>query len=247
VARRATYVQQQRNTADEAAAGILVLDAGNWLVGDRDPARATQGRTSVEAMNRLGYDAAALGSSDLELGPMVIQQRIEQASFPVVSANAYYSDSGAPLAAPYTIVPLDNHNIAIIGITGSTPKRSILIREPVEAARAAVTEVGDRANIVIILSNVGEELNRRIAAEIPGVDLVIGAAGRALTQPLETDNGILVQADQTSPGHAGRFLGVAELHFDGQGNVADISWQRVGLLPEIPDDPALRAWIDEQN
>lgn len=246
MARRATYIQQQRETANSAADHILVLDAGNWLVGDRDPARSTQGRTSVEAMNRLGYDTAALGTSDLELGPKVVRQRIEEANFPVVSANAFDSASGTPLAEPYTIVALDNHNVAIIGITGFTPKRSIQIREPVEATRAAVTEVDDQADIVIVLSNVGEDVNQQIAAEVPGVDVVIGGAGRVHTEPLETDNGILVQADQASRGHAGRVLGVAELHFDSQGDVAEISWQRVSLLPEIPDDPALRAWIAEQ-
>jgi 5'-nucleotidase len=243
VARRATYIQRQH----EAAEHVLLVDAGNWLVGDRDPARSTQGRTSVEAMNRLGYDAAALGSSDVALGLPVLRQRIEEAAFPVLSANAFASDSGAPLADAYTILTVGDHAVAIVGITGSASQPSILIREPVEAAHAVVAEVGDQADIVIVLANVSEEVNQRLAAEVPGVDLVIGAAGRARTEPLATDNGLLVQVDQASPGHAGRYVGVAKLRFDSQGEVTDLSWQRVGLLPEIPDDPALRAWVDQQG
>lgn len=224
-----------------------MLDAGNWLVGDRDPARATQGRTSVEVLNQLDYDAAALGSSDLALGTDVLRQRIAEANFPVLSANAFDNASGDLLAEPYTVAAMDDHHVAVIGISGPTSASSIRVAEPVAAARDAVAEVGKQADVVIILSNAGEELNRQIAAEVSGVDLVIAAAGQARGEPLTTDNAILLQADQASLGHAGRVVGVAELHFDKQGAVADIDWQRVTLTPEFPDDPAMRAWIDQQS
>ena len=64
VARRATTINQEKKKNPYT----LVLDAGDSLVGDQDPALKTQGKSSVEAMNRLGYDAMALGPGDLALG-----------------------------------------------------------------------------------------------------------------------------------------------------------------------------------
>ena len=65
VARRATAISLERQRAEH----VLVLDAGNSLLNDRDPARKTKGQTSVEAMNRMGYNAVALGMLDLTSSP----------------------------------------------------------------------------------------------------------------------------------------------------------------------------------
>lgn len=62
-------------------------------------------------------------------------------------------------------------------------------------------------DVIIVLPNAGEAVTQAIASQIPGVDLVIGAAGNATPRSVQTDGAMLVQADQASPGHAGRFVG----------------------------------------
>ena len=84
VARRATTINQEKKKNPYT----LVLDAGDSLVGDQDPALKTQGKSSVEAMNRLGYDAMALGPADLALGLETLRARMAEAKFPMLSANA---------------------------------------------------------------------------------------------------------------------------------------------------------------
>jgi hypothetical protein len=59
--------------------------------------------------------------------------------------------------------------------------------------------------------------------------------------------GVLVlHADQATPGHAGRKLGIARLTFDAGGRLVAQEWQGVDLTPEIPDDPALATWVQQQ-
>ena len=55
-------------------------------------------------MNMLGYDAMVLGVHDFDFGQAVLRQRIEEAAFPILSANISYADSGASFATPCVIL-----------------------------------------------------------------------------------------------------------------------------------------------
>ena len=86
MARRATLIDGVRADADHS----LVLDAGNALINDRQPAVRTRGATSVDALNRMGYDAVALGLTDVtQLSLDELRARLAEARFPMVSANVY--------------------------------------------------------------------------------------------------------------------------------------------------------------
>ncbi len=63
VTRRAAVIRKER----EKATHMLVLDAGDSLLNNQQPAKGTRGKTSIEAMNKMGYDAMALGMLDLSL------------------------------------------------------------------------------------------------------------------------------------------------------------------------------------
>ncbi|MBS1254152.1 MAG: Trifunctional nucleotide phosphoesterase protein YfkN [Anaerolineales bacterium] len=236
-------IEQQRQASEH----ILVLDAGNFLIGDRDPAVRTQGQTSVELMNLMGYDVVALGAKDLELGPDVLKQRITEAKFTVLSANAIDVNTGSRFVDPFTIVEIDQYRIGIVGISGALATDQIQVHDPLRATRAAVAQLASQTDIIIVLSNAGDNLNRSIAAQIPDVDFVIGAAGRVTPRIVEAGGGLFVQADQASPGHAGRYVGVADLQIDSQGNLLESKWERVVLSPEIADDPEFLQWAAEHR
>ena len=78
-----------------------MLDSGNSLIGDLNPAKRTQGASSVAIMNLMGYDAMALGAGDLSMGLDVIRQRQAEAKFPFLSANAVVSGTTELVATPY--------------------------------------------------------------------------------------------------------------------------------------------------
>jgi 2',3'-cyclic-nucleotide 2'-phosphodiesterase (5'-nucleotidase family) len=82
---------------------VLVLDAGNSLTGDQDPARRTLGATSVAVMNMMGYDAIGLGPSDLTLGLATLRKRMDESQFAVLSANAVESTTGELITDPYLL------------------------------------------------------------------------------------------------------------------------------------------------
>lgn len=244
MARRATAIAQQR----QQNPFVLVLDAGDSLVGDQDPARRTQGASSIEAMNRLGYDASALGLADLSLGLSVLRQRSAEAKFDLLSANAVVSSTGEMLFRPYVLRRIAGHRIALVGLSNGPGTAGIAVRDPVAAAQTAVAAARQEADIVLLLSHAGPATDRRIAAEVMGLAAIIGGGTAVLAEPWVSPTGVpAFYADQPSPGHAGRYLGIATLSFDAQGKLLGHRWQRLALGPEIADDPALAAWVQEQS
>lgn len=224
-----------------------MLDAGDSLVGDQDPARRTQGQTSITAMNMMSYTAMALGPQDLALGPAVLRQRMAEARFAILSANAVVSATGRPVATPYIIRELGGHRVAIVGLSGGKDTAEIAVRDPTQTAQAMVTELAGQADIVILLSHAGAAVDQQMADTVSGVDLIVSGGAPMLAAPWRSEKtgALVVRADQASPGHAGRVLGIARLSFDSRGQVVGQTWQALPLSPEIADDPAMTAWVNQ--
>lgn len=239
MARRATLIKQERAQAEH----LLLLDAGDSLMGDSNPARHTQGQTSVEAMNLMSYDAMALGEGDLALGLKVMEQRMAEAKFLFLSANAVRADTEKLLAQPYVVREIGGHQVGIIGLTGPAQAPGVRVLDPLETARNAVAEVGEQADVIILLSHAGVDTDLAIADTVPEIDLIVSGGSQALAQPSQGKAGALVvHAEVSSPGHAGRYVGVARLQFDGEGRLTMHQWEAVLLMPDFADDPELAAW-----
>jgi 5'-nucleotidase len=245
VARRATRIAQERNKGG----AVLLLDAGDSLAGDQDPARKTQGQTSVAAMNLLGYDAMTLGPQDLALGPAVLRQRMAEARFAFLSANAVVSATGKLVATLFVIRELGGHKVALVGLSGGNGTSEIVVRDPVETAKSVVVQVKGQADVVILLSHAGASVDRQIADAVPGIALIVSGGPLALPAPWQSEKTgtLVVHADEAQPGHAGRVMGVATLAFDPRGELVRQDWQRAAIVDSIPDDPAMAAWVQQQS
>lgn len=243
VARRATEIKAEKSSNKS----VLVLDAGNSLVGDRDPGLKTQGGSGVEAMNRMGYDAMALGAQDLTLGPAALKQRIAEAKFAVLSANAVDAKTNELIGQPYVIREIGGHRVAIIGLSGAGDQDTVTVRDPVEAAKATVGELAGKADVIIVLSHAGVETDEKIADTVLGIDVIVGSGSGMLPDPWKSNvTGTLRwQADSGSQGHAGRNVGIGQLKIDSFGKLVDNSWRRQAMGPDVTGDPDMSAWVEE--
>ena len=89
-------------------------------------------------MNLMGYDAMAIGPKDVAAGLELLQARLSEAEFAVVSANLMVS--GKLLAQPYVLLEKDGIKIAIIGLTSpdGQASESVQVLDPLETARQYV-------------------------------------------------------------------------------------------------------------
>lgn len=200
-------------------------------------------------MNLMGYDAMVLGPADLALGLDVVRQRVSEAEFAVLSADAVVSTTGELVATPYTLRTFGDHKVALIGLSGRSKAPEIAVRDPLEAVQATVEEAAAQADVVILLSHAAASINQEIAVAVPEVDVIVSGGQIQLASPWwdEKTGTLFLHADEASPGHAGRMIGVAHLAFDVEGTLVAQTWQRLALGPEIADDPAMTQWAQEQT
>jgi len=247
VARRATTIK----AAKASAQYFLLLDAGNSLSNEftttAEVPVANGGKTAVEILNRLGYDAVALGDLDLHMGRTALQERLaELKGVEMVSANVTDKATGKLLVKPYVVKELGGHRIALIGITAPVKDDpDFAVAPPLDAAREYVGKAKAEADIIILLSNAGAEANKTIAAQVPDIDLIISGGPDQLDQPAQpTPNSLVVQADLSSSGHAGRYIAKLQATFDPSGKLIGQDWQKVELGPSVADDPSIKLWVD---
>ena len=74
---------------------VLLVDAGD-AIQDNNLVNFSKGKTAIDFMNAVGYDAMTLGNHEFDYGSDVTLARIKQAKFPIVSANIIVDATGKP-------------------------------------------------------------------------------------------------------------------------------------------------------
>ncbi|MCD6553152.1 MAG: bifunctional metallophosphatase/5'-nucleotidase [Anaerolineae bacterium] len=254
MARRATKIKEER----AASPYVLLLDAGNSIYGDQALTQITQGRVVITAMNLMGYDAMALGAGDFRLGLEVLQARIAEARFPILSANVLAADTRQPFVTPYVIKKVGGYRIAILGLTDvgeietilGQDARALKLLDPLETARRTVAELCPQADVLIVLSHLGTQLNRQLADTVPGIDVIVG--GLVAEWPKEpwrsqVNGTLLVEAEIPSTGYAGRQIGVLRLQLEGAHGITGYTWENVTITPDYSDDPDMSALLERYS
>jgi 2',3'-cyclic-nucleotide 2'-phosphodiesterase (5'-nucleotidase family) len=105
---------------------FLILSGGDMWTG---PAISTwfDGQSMAEVMNEMGYTAAAVGNHEFDFGLESLQQRAGESTFPFLSANIRYRDSGETPTdlgiQPFVVVEANGIQVGIVGLTTtSTPR-----------------------------------------------------------------------------------------------------------------------------
>ncbi|MFD4505160.1 bifunctional metallophosphatase/5'-nucleotidase [Streptomyces sp. NPDC058457] len=130
LARISTLVEQVRK--EKGRCNTLLLDAGDTIQGTPltyyyakvDPITAKGGpvHPMAQAMNAIGYDAAALGNHEFNYGIETLRKFEDQLRFPLLGANAVDAKTLKPAFPPYFIkkfhVPgAPPVKVAVLGLT----------------------------------------------------------------------------------------------------------------------------------
>ncbi|WP_284579816.1 5'-nucleotidase C-terminal domain-containing protein [Streptomyces sp. 2P-4] len=130
LAKISTLVEKVR--AEKGRCNTLLIDAGDTIQGTQlsyyyakvDPITARRGpvHPMAQAMNAIGYDAAALGNHEFNYGIPVLRKFQEQCDFPLLGANAVDARSLRPAFPPYSMHRLRTPHgrdvkVAVLGLT----------------------------------------------------------------------------------------------------------------------------------
>jgi len=200
-------------------------------------------------MGLMGYDAMALGPKEMSLGLDLLRQRIGEAGFPILSANAVLTGTQQLVAEPYTILDAGGHTVGIIGLTRqAAAPAGFQVLDPQQALERYLPEVREQAGTVILLTNLEYNAALALAQAMPGIDLLVGALPSQFpTQSVRVPgaNTLVVVADMATPGHSGRCVGVLSVTLGGDGSLTGELWSTRWIDKTIADDPAMQALLDK--
>lgn len=261
-ARLHTLIDGLRSELAAQGHPVLVLDAGDASQGSLFYT-TYGGRAEAEMLERIGFDAMAVGNHEFDLGPEGLAVFLDTVSFPVLSSNIDVSADNllAGRVLPHTILERGGLRIGLVSaLTTDTPDiaspgPTVVFRDEIAALTEAVAELqAQGAAPIIALTHVGFNRDREIAAAVPGLAAVIG--GHSHTYLSSTDpnrqgayptwvdgpDGLVpvVQA-----GSNGRWLGHLVLELDAAGGLLHASGNTISVDASIAEHPETLAWVAE--
>ncbi|KPN64536.1 5'-nucleotidase [Aliiroseovarius crassostreae] len=216
-----------------------------------------KGKLAAEMMNKMGYDAMTVGNHEFDDGPEVLRGFMDAVNFPVLMSNA--DVSGEPLLheklAKSTVIERGGEKIGLIGLTPqdtdelASPGPNVIFSDPVGAVQQEVDRLTEQGvNKIIVLSHSGFVVDKRVATETTGVDVIVGGHSNTLlsntheraegSYPTYVNGVPIVQAYAY-----GKFLGVLDISFDDDGNVQAAGGDLMLLDASVSEDEDTAARI----
>src|SRR5437879_5873357 len=150
--------------ARECGCPSIRLDAGDEMQGTAI-SNFSYGRASIEALNAIGLDAAAIGNHEFDWSVDTLRARMKEARYPFVSANITDSAGTArpDWAEPWKLIQRGGLKVAGIGLTTtSTPTttaprhvRGLAFAAGAQAVRRALPRARAGADVVIVVAHAG--------------------------------------------------------------------------------------------
>ena len=244
--RLASVVQQIRGAI--GASNVLLLDAGDTL-GDTMIADETKGKTIIEVMNTIGYNAMVVGNHEPDFTARVLKQRVAEAKFPVLAANIIETRTGKFFTQPFIIKDVNGIRVGILGIaypntpftTAKMNVQDLEFRDAVATVRSFIPKLKTAgAQIVIVLSHYGLSSDIKLAQQVPGIDIIVGGhSHNRMKNALREHNTLIVQA-----GAHGSDVGRLDLEVV-KGKIVGHQHRLITLdNAVIPRDPQVGSLID---
>jgi sulfur-oxidizing protein SoxB len=233
--------------------GALLLDGGDTWQGSAT-ALWTNGQDMVDAQKALGVDVMT-GHWEFTLGADRVKAVVDgdfAGKIDFIAQNVKTADFGDPVFSPYVIRSLNGVPVAIIGQAFpytpiANPRYFVAdwtfgIQD--DNLQKVVAEVrGKGAQIVVLLSHNGMDVDLKLASRVTGIDAILGGHTHdGVPQPSVVANAggrTLV----TNAGSNGKFLAVLDLDVK-DGKLADFRYRLLPVFSSLlPADPAMEALI----
>lgn len=239
----------------------VVIDAGDMFQGT-PLFTHYHGEVEVSLLNQIGYDMYTIGNHEFDDGAENLGKQLKNAKFDVLCTNidAEAQPDLKSVIKPYVIKEIAGQKIGFLGVMTPELERLSLSLGGVKIkhmnddwlipVRETVKQIESKGvNHIIAVTHCGTDFDQQISQAIPEIDVIIG--GHSHTR---LDKAIFVEHDDSSKtiivqtGSYGRTLGRLDLAFDKDGRMdaADTKYRLINITDKIPEDPAMKAYIDKK-
>jgi len=243
IARISTLINKIRYENNKRGIKTFVVIAGDILLGT-PMSSIFKGQPDVECLNVMGVSAMTVGNHEFDFGMENFLKLKKMASFPFLSSNIVWKQTGKRICAPFATFHLaDNLSLSIIGVTtkelltttdpANVSKVDIL--DPIQSVRDIYEKVKGKGP-VILLSHSRHHTDRNIAEYVPGIMAIIGGHDQILLSPYRRIGSV----DVFQAFEKGRYLGRMDLEIDPVSKKADLVYSAyIPVTADINSDPVV--------
>jgi 2',3'-cyclic-nucleotide 2'-phosphodiesterase (5'-nucleotidase family) len=252
----------------------LLLDSGDTLQGTPTQALVFRGSVgngsdpTIRAMNRIGYDAMAVGNHEFDFGLARLEKSRGEAKFPWLAANISRG-KGEPAFPPYAVREIAGTRIGILGLTTKNVPSwespgnvgGLRFADTVETARRYVPLLRgqEQCDLVIVLTHQGFERDPAtgedrggseenqayaLATQVQGIDLLLTGHTHIVIAPRKLGGAWISQ-----PGRFGNTLTRFDVTLEKKGGrwaVEAIAGHNFPMK-EVAPEPEIVATIESEH
>lgn len=243
----------------------LLLHGGDFLnpsvtATQEYEGKKIKGRQMVECMNAAGVDLVTFGNHEFDIKENELLDRLAESRFRWVSSNVKhkvdgkteafkeYDGKAVPQWKVYKMQDADGtqFRVGFIGVTlPSNPQPFVAYDDFIASAKTAYNIVKDSCDLVVALTHLEIEDDRRLAREIPGLGLILGGHDHSHME-VQEGNCIIRKADANA-----RTAWVVKIEMDYAKPKPRITARLETLNSSVPGDPSVQAvvqkWTDISN
>ena len=236
LARRATIVTRAR-----AKDPLLLVDAGNWLVGAQST--GSRGEAIATAYDAIGYDVVHVTPKDLYWGKGQTLALVNKSKFAAVSATLLDSQTGRPLFQPYVVKLVGGQKVAVLGVSEIPPGwesmpllqsqlAGVRVRPVAEAIDEWLPKAKNESDRLVVLYQGNGKGLRALRTKLAGTGAIIGVSGIRPENAPEGEPAVMT----------------AEIHGKSIARAASadgkLAVSQIAVTPDIPPDAAMSDLVD---
>ena len=216
----------------------MKLASGDILLGSNP----TTNKVANQFLNWVGVEANALGNHELDATPEAFAQTLKDAKYNLLAANVTVK-SGSPLEGKIQKSVIKEFNGEKFGIIGTAPSDALErvgTRESLEDVQiddiyTTIKKVQEEVNKlkaqgvnkIIVLSHIGRDMDKRLAQETDGIDIILGGHTHDLYKSVKDNENLLYSKSNepvvlTQIGKDGEYAGVLNVTFNKDGILTKI-------------------------
>lgn len=177
MAARKTLIDDIRTEVQAEGGSVLLLSGGDINTGVPE-SDLQDAEPDFKGMNKIGYDAIALGNHEFDNPLDVLQKQIDWAEFPMLSANIYDKKTGERMYQAYEIFDKQGIKIAVVGLTTEDTAKignpeyigSLEFRDPKLEAKKVIAELNEteKPDLIFAVTHMGHYENGERGINAPG-------------------------------------------------------------------------------
>lgn len=248
---RVAYLEKQLKK--EAPKSTYFVLAGDFLspsvIGTlRHEGERIQGKQMVDVLNTAGLDLVTFGNHEFDYDdatPAALKKRIEESNFRWVIANMQLREGNK--AVPFskdganfpTSVILDNGKVRVglFGLCIPVNKDFVQVTDPFEAARREYEDLKNRCDIVVALTHLDMADDKRLAAQLPNLALIMGGHDHDHMQE-QVGKVRIAKADANA-----KTAYIHRLYFDRKNRLVRLESELKTIDETVPEEPKTAAVV----